>query len=116
MQEVQALCDRVIVINRGEIVADDKLDKILNRQSKSESIIVEFDQSVAMEEFIGIEGVDNVIHLDGFRYKLTAKEGLDIRPAVFRFAADKKLSLLGLRQEETSLEQIPFSSKRRARL
>jgi ABC-2 type transport system ATP-binding protein len=104
MQEVQALCDRVIVINRGNIVADDRLDHLMASSSKSEIIIVEFDQTVSIDELKQIEGVAEVIVINDRQFKL--KSSADIRPSVFRFAADKKLSLLGLRQEDNSLESI----------
>ncbi len=104
MQEVQALCDRVIVINRGSIVADDQLDHLLSRQSKSEMIIVEFDKPIAIEELKQIEGVIDIITITDRQYQIAS--GVDIRPAVFRFAADKNLSLLGLKQVDHSLENI----------
>jgi len=104
MQEVQALCDRVIVINRGTIVADDKLDHLLSKQSKSELIVVEFDKAISIEELRQIEGVEEVIVINDRHYKIASN--VDIRPAVFRFAADKSLSLLGLKQEDHSLEAI----------
>jgi len=106
MQEVQALCDRVIVINRGELVADDRLENLLSGRDKSEVIIVEFDQPIFIEELKKIEGAQEVIQLDGNQYRLTSTQGLDIRPAVFHFAADKKLSLVGLKKEDHSLETI----------
>lgn len=104
MQEVQALCDRVIVINRGSIVADDQLDHLLSRQSKSEMIVVEFDKPIAIEELKQIEGVIEITNITDRQYQISS--GVDIRPAVFRFAADKNLSLLGLKQVDHSLENI----------
>lgn len=106
MQEVQALCDRVIVINKGEIVADSRLESLLNASQHNEVIVVEFDQPLSVEELRRIEGVQEVRALDGNRYQLIAQGSSDIRPAVFHFAADKKLSLLGLKKEDHSLESI----------
>jgi ABC-2 type transport system ATP-binding protein len=106
MQEVQALCDRVVVINRGELVADDRLENLLSGKDKSEVVVVEFDQAILMEDLGKIEGVKEVMPLDGFCYRLAASHGLDLRPAVFRFAADRNLSLLGLKKEDHSLESI----------
>jgi ABC-2 type transport system ATP-binding protein len=104
MQEVSALCDRVIVINKGRIVADDTLSTLLHHQTTV--LLVEFEGAV--DEFLlaGIEGVDKVSRLAGNSFKVQVQSGLDIRPAIFRFAADKNLSLLGLKQEESSLENI----------
>ncbi|HMV08828.1 MAG TPA: gliding motility-associated ABC transporter ATP-binding subunit GldA [Cyclobacteriaceae bacterium] len=106
MQEVSALCDRVIVINKGELVADDSLSNLMRTQGKQASLIAEFEGAVSESELKKIEGVENVIKLDESKFRIYPKAGADVRPEVFRFAADRKLSLLGLRQEEGSLENI----------
>ncbi len=106
MQEVSALCDRVIVINKGELVADDSLSNLMKLQGKSVSLVVEFEGIVDELELSKISGVDKVVKLDNSKFRIYASEGVDVRPEVFRFAADRKLSLLGLKQEEGSLENI----------
>jgi ABC-2 type transport system ATP-binding protein len=106
MQEVQALCDRVVVINKGEIVADDRLENLVAKQSEHRSVIVEFEQDVSAEEMQLIAGVESVEQLDGHRYRIVSLSSVDLRPEIFRFAADKNLSLVGLKQEESSLENI----------
>lgn len=105
MQEVQAICDRVIVINQGEIVADDKVNNLLKRQSHV-YVVVEFEGEVNESELLALDGVEKVTCLQKGLYRLAAREGADLRPEVFRLAADKNLSLIGLRQEENSLEEI----------
>lgn len=106
MQEVSALCDRVIVINKGELVADDSLFNLMKLQGKSISLVVEFEGEVNESELNKISGVEKVVRIDASKVRIYPKEGSDIRPEVFRFAADRKLSLLGLKQEEGSLENI----------
>jgi ABC-2 type transport system ATP-binding protein len=106
MQEVSALCDRVIVINKGELVADDSLSNLMKLQGKSISLVVEFEGVVDADDLGKISGVDKVVALDAARFRIYAREGADVRPEIFRYAADRKLSLLGLRQEEGSLENI----------
>lgn len=105
MQEVQAICDRVIVINRGEIVADDTVNNLL-KQTGNVNVEVEFEGEVNEDDLMALSGVEGVIQLRRGCYRLSAKEGFDLRPEVFRFAADKKLSLIGLKQEENTLEEI----------
>ena len=105
MQEVQAICDRVIVINRGEIVADDTVNNLL-KQTGNVNVEVEFEGEVVEADLRTLPGVEGVIQLRKGCYRLSAKEGFDLRPEVFRFAADKKLSLIGLKQEENTLEEI----------
>src|SRR6478609_10554036 len=95
MQEVQALCDRVIVINKGEIVADDQLKNLLVGTSSSVVIIVEFEGTISPNELKSIPGVKEIIPLDDRRFKIISD--VDIRPEIFRMAADKNLSLAGLR-------------------
>lgn len=105
MQEVQAICDRVIVINQGEIVADDKVTNLLKRQTHV-YVVVEFEGEVNESELLALDGVERVTSMQKGVYRLAAREGADLRPEVFRLAADKNLSLIGLRQEENSLEEI----------
>lgn len=106
MQEVQALCNRVIVINLGKIVADDKLSTLLSGTSDKVSVLVEFEREVSSELLLTLNEVTRVDALGGFRYRIIAGKGVDIRPEIFRFAADRNLSLVGLKQEENSLENL----------
>lgn len=105
MQEVQALCNRVVVINRGVIVANDQLSNVMQLQ-KGVVIIVEFERPVPKEDLLRVRGVKEVIDNGGNTYRISGEEGVDLRPEIFRFAADNNLSLVGLRQEENSLENI----------
>lgn len=107
MQEVEALCDRVIVLNKGEIVADDTLENLLKRRQGNVSIVVEFDGGVVTEShLLALNGVETVTRSEGSKFRIAAREGADIRPEVFRFATDNNLSLIGLKLEENSLEEI----------
>ena len=104
LQEVVALCDRVIVINQGAVVADDRLDHLL--QGGGDYLIVAFANEVAETELLRIDGVEQVTKLEDFRFRLKAKQNNDIRPGVVRFAAEKNLSLIELKQEVGSLESV----------
>jgi ABC-2 type transport system ATP-binding protein len=106
MQEVQALCDRVIIIHRGELVADDRLSTILAKKTGPPVLIVEFESDVALSDLKSVPGVDQVEEMTPSQFRITASPGIDIRPEIFHFAADKKLSLVGLRNEANSLETI----------
>ena len=106
MQEVQALCDRVVVINRGKIVANDTLPNLLKSQSSQIVLVIEFEGDVTSEELKSLAGVLGVEEVSDFKFKVTSAPGRDLRPEIFRFAADRHLSLLGLKQEEGSLEGI----------
>jgi ABC-2 type transport system ATP-binding protein len=106
MQEVQALCNRVVVINKGEIVADDSLENLMRHKRGTSAIVVEFEGSVTTTQLEGLPGVESVVALEGGRFRVIGTEGADLRPELFRFAADEKLSLIGLKQDENSLETI----------
>ena len=105
MQEVQAICDRVIVISKGEIVADDSVNNLLAAQGQSD-VVVEFEGEVNSEDLATLEGVEKVTVIKSGIFRLKAKNGADLRAEVFKFASERKLSLIGLRKEENTLEDI----------
>jgi ABC-2 type transport system ATP-binding protein len=105
LQEVQALCDRVVVINKGQIVADDKLENLIQSYSKS-VLVVEFEQAVAAAELQSLPGVERVEEIDTRKFKIIPAKGVDVRTEIFRFATEKNFALVGLRMEENSLEGI----------
>jgi ABC-2 type transport system ATP-binding protein len=104
LQEVEALCHRVVVINQGKIVADDRLENLM--QGAGNYLVVEFAREADAALLQKVEGVEEVTKLDNFRYRIRVRTGSDIRPSLVSFAAEKGLSLIGLRQEENSLETI----------
>ena len=104
LQEVEALCDRVIVINKGRIVADDRLDKLLS--GGGTYLVVEFANEVSKDELALIEGVEQVKKLENFRFQIKSFPGHDVRHRITDFAFRRNLSLIGLRLEENSLESI----------
>ena len=106
MQEVQAICDRVIVINKGEIVADDKLTNILQQENKSIAVEVEFEATVEIVDLRSLPHVKEVIALGENKFKLIGEGNTDLRPEIFRFSSERKISLLGLKKEEVSLESV----------
>lgn len=106
MQEVQALCERVVVINKGRIVADSPLQELLRKSGNASFVVVEFDVPVSADELGSLPGVEEASVISPRVFRLKGKPGADIRPEIFRFAADRKLSLVGLKQEERNLENI----------
>ncbi|GGK11505.1 gliding motility-associated ABC transporter ATP-binding subunit GldA [Yeosuana aromativorans] len=104
MQEVEAMCDRVIVINKGEIVADKKLEEL--RDGKEQTVIVEFDYRVEDAFLKDLPKVSTVVNTHGFVYEITFKTSEDMRPKVFDFAYDNQLKILQLNQKNASLESL----------
>lgn len=106
MQEVEALCERVIIINRGKIVADDSVEKIQKSLLlDSISIRVEFDKEISLEQLQQIAGVKKASSTGTRQYLLESDSTQDIRPAIFQFAVAHELQVLTLQKSEISLEQ-----------
>ena len=104
MQEVEAMCDRVIIINKGEIVANKKLQEL--REGKEQTVIVEFDYRVEDAFLKNLPKVKNVINTYGFIYEITFSTTEDMRSYVFDFAHDNQLKILQLNQKNASLESL----------
>jgi ABC-2 type transport system ATP-binding protein len=106
MQEVQAICTRVLIINNGKIVADDPIEA-LQARIKGESVVtVQFAESVKMALLLGIDGVRQVKDLGDKRWQLLAEVETDIQPAIFHFAVEHKLTLLEMKKEVVSVEEV----------
>lgn len=105
MQEVQALCDRVIIINKGRIVADKTL-KELAADASERKYVIEFGAPVDSGLLEAIESVTSVVALDELKYEIRTAEGRDIRSQVFKLAAEKELPLVGLQESVGSLEEV----------
>ncbi len=106
MQEVQALCDRVIVIDQGKIVADDQIAQLKSDKVEVVSILLEFAEAI---DTMGIENIKEVISVElveGAKYRVKATTDSDIRPALFSYASEHGLLLLGLQQEEVTMENV----------
>jgi ABC-2 type transport system ATP-binding protein len=108
MQEVEAVCDRVVIINRGQIVADSPLSQLRNSSTSNAIVVVaEFEHDLAQPAILSaIQGVDSIESLGKGQYRIKAGPTVDLRAAIFRLAADQNLTLVGLRQQENSLEGI----------
>lgn len=104
MQEVEAMCDRVIIINKGEIVADKSLKEL--RQGKTQTIVVEFDYRIEDAFIKRIADVTAVKNTYDFVYEVTFDTMEDRRPQVFDFAKANDLKILQLHQKTANLESM----------
>lgn len=104
MQEVEAICDRVVIIKKGEIVADDKATE-LQLDKSVQTVYVEFDGSITRNQLNKIPDVSKVEKLnDGWLIESKAQE--DLRKAIARFAQEHNLLTLTLKKEEKTLEEV----------
>jgi ABC-2 type transport system ATP-binding protein len=106
MQEVEAVCDRVIIINLGKIVADSPVRALFQHQKSSQVLFIEFSHEVETEKLSSLAEVQEVTPRGGGKYEVVTTGQTDIRAMVFRLAAENNWSLIGLKQEENSLESI----------
>ena len=105
MQEVEAVCNRAIIINAGKIVADGSTAELSEIQSH-DIVTVEFETRTTAKQLLAIPGVIKAVKVNDLMWKLQAKPGEDIRPRINRFAVDNNLTLLSLHREEHNLEQV----------
>ncbi len=106
MQEVQALCDRVIVINKGKLVADDTLTRLVSQVGKSNVVVAEFSTPVMDSMFRQIAGIQSTTLLNDHTIRIEWTGSDDLRPLIFKVAADYGMVLVGLRKESAGLEDI----------
>jgi len=107
MQEVEAICNRVVIINKGLIVADGSIDQLKAKQfSKNQEIFVEFDRSPDMEAIRKLSGIGKIEKLNQTTLIVESAKHTDLRPALFRFAVDNQLILLTLKEQQQSLENV----------
>lgn len=105
MQEVEAICDRAIIIKQGEIVADNDIQKL---QSGDSQIIieVEFENPVIIDEIKAIEGVERVSQITSKEYKVYSKNTIDIRPKISQFAIDQSNLVITMQKREQKMEDV----------
>jgi ABC-2 type transport system ATP-binding protein len=106
MQEVEAVCNRVIIINKGKIVADGKIDDVkAASQIRNQVVLVEFNSKISKEKILSLKGIKNAIETNRV-WEVEADSSDDIRPAIFEFAVKNKLTLLTLHEKQQNLESV----------
>jgi ABC-2 type transport system ATP-binding protein len=123
LQEVEAICSRVMIIHKGQIVADDTTANLHHLSGSRSLVKVEFSTPVNGNSLKMVEGVQKVYgnlspgdsrkkdDLSGTSnestlWYLEGKPGEDIRPALFRYAVDHQLTVLSMNIEEQKLEEV----------
>lgn len=106
MQEVEAICSRVIIIDKGRIVADDNARHLRGMGDSKQAIVVEFDGRTTEQELTALPGVLKAVRGNGNTWTLTFDEANDIRPTVFQFAVDKGFTVLTMQKAERDLETV----------
>ena len=106
MQEVEAICDRVIIINKGKIVANEKAENLSSLLGSKNVIQIEFEKAIDEKELQKLTGVKSVEHKGKNTYFVHSEEKMDIRNDLFQFAIAQGTTVLTLKKEELKLEDI----------
>jgi ABC-2 type transport system ATP-binding protein len=106
MQEVEAVCNRVIIINKGKIVADESTSILRQQSSEGNFILVEFDKKVTRNHLEKIPGVMYVESVNEKLWRLKTSLESDARTDIFNFAVNNQLAVLSMQKEEQKLEDV----------
>ena len=103
MQEVEALCDKVIIINKGVVVANDNIENLTKESDNV--LVVEFDGNVTLEMLNSIVGMKQAKAVNNNHWILEPKADLDIRQDLMRWAINNNVIIKSMQREETSIEE-----------
>ena len=103
LQEVEAMCDRVVILNQGKVVLNQTLEAL--KMNDQQVVCVSFDYRVESVALHKIPNIKTVVNTFEFDYELTFESKTDMRPAVFDFAHDNGLKILSLQQKNEGLEK-----------
>jgi ABC-2 type transport system ATP-binding protein len=106
MQEVEAICDRVIIINKGEIVANEAIAFLQQSQLGKQIYTVEFDKVITRNQLKNIDVIHDAKLISGQLWQIEAKGQADIRKVLFDFAVQNNLIILTISKAEQSLEDV----------
>ncbi|MDA8895526.1 gliding motility-associated ABC transporter ATP-binding subunit GldA [Flavobacteriales bacterium] len=106
MQEVEAICDRVIIINKGVIVANKTIEELRKSKDGKNIITILFNEKVFKNELQAIKNVEEVDEIGTNEFKITSDACHDLRKQLFEFAVAKKFTVLQMSLEENKLEDI----------
>jgi ABC-2 type transport system ATP-binding protein len=107
MQEVEAVCKRVIIVDRGKIVTNKEVANIQEEmQEEMQYFECEFDKAVLHDEMMKITGIAQANHTGNNHWVLAAKQGTDIRSDLFKWAVSKDITVLTIKKAEVSLEEV----------
>ena len=106
MQEVEAICDRAVIIHLGRIVADDSTENLSKRTAGKDIINIEFSGKVDEEKLKNIKGLIRAGKIGINSWEIEASQEKDIREELFKFAVNNNISVLSLKREQQSLEEV----------
>lgn len=106
MQEVEAVCSKVVIVNKGRLVADGTIDQLKAGQfARKQTVFVEFDKAVNPEKLRKIEGLASFETISSTTFIIESEKS-DLRPVLFQFAVQNQLILLTMKEQQRSLENV----------
>ena len=106
LQEVQAICDRVIIINKGKIVADDTLTNLQNGSSDKHIVAIEFGGGATLEMLNNLADVTTVKQLSENNFQLSTHNPEAVRKQLLQLSINNNLNIISLQSQSNSLEEI----------
>lgn len=106
LQEVEAICDRVIIINKGVIVADDKLSNLQKRNKEKQVVLIQFKEVIDKSLLEKLAGVNRIEQSSATGFKLSTFEPEKIRKQILELALQHNLNIVSLQSENQSLEEV----------
>ncbi len=106
MQEVQSVCDRVIILNKGKIVIDKPIGYLSEIATGGQSVIIQFDRRILSNTLAALPQIASVIEMENATYRVTGKKDIDIRPLLFKYAIGKSAGILEMFTEKSSVEDV----------
>jgi ABC-2 type transport system ATP-binding protein len=107
MQEVQAICDKVVIIHLGKIVADAPVEEIKTLAQKERIVKVEFAQSIDANMLTDkIQGIKTIQSISPTIWEIRSHQDNDIRAEIFKLATQENWTILEIKQEEKNLENV----------
>ena len=106
MQEVEALCDRVIIINKGNIVADDRLSNLQKTNGSQQKVMVEFKENVQEEWLQNLPGVSRADHFNNTVFTIQCADAEVVKKQLLQLSIEKNLNIISLQSESQNLENV----------
>ena len=102
LQEVEAICDRVIILHQGKVVADNRIRQLQQEENSAQVLEVQLREEVAEQEWREVPGVQQLIAMGGGRYRISTQDAEQLSRALMQWTVQKGYTLLSFQREDTS--------------
>ncbi|MGH2647174.1 MAG: AAA family ATPase, partial [Ginsengibacter sp.] len=106
LQEVESICDRIVIINKGNIVADDTLSNLQLANNSYHTVVVQFSEKLDAQILLDINEVQKIEEEKPFIYKLQTTDPENVKKQILKLSLENNLNILSLQSETKSLEDV----------